>query len=68
MQKLKMIMAIEFYITFFTFSFLNIFLALKLNATNLVLNKHIINLKLGFSTTLKNKLLQSTFYNLLLIN
>lgn len=50
-------MAIEFYIILFTFSFLNIFLALRLNATSRVLNKqvenNIINVKLGFSATLE---------------
>lgn len=50
-------MAIEFYIILFTFSFLNIFLALRLHAASLVLNKqvenNIINVKLGFNATLR---------------
>jgi hypothetical protein len=48
----------EFYIISFIFLFSNFFLAVKLNVISIVLNyKHIsnsiINLKLGFSTTLK---------------
>jgi len=54
---IKYVVAIEFYIILFTFSFLNIFLALTLNTTSLVLIKkvenNIINVKLGFSATLR---------------
>ena len=54
---IKYVVAIEFYIILFTLSFLNIFLALTLNATSIVLNNKvensINNVKLGFSATLR---------------
>jgi hypothetical protein len=61
-------MAIEFYITFFTFSFLNILFTLRLNVTSLVLNKQVENnickLRLDFSPTLKANYCNQLYYQL----